>query len=50
VDRINQYSEKVYVTTFKKQEILTFYQGVAGSNLAGFTINLVSNDRKTFPF
>jgi hypothetical protein len=40
VDRINQYLEKVYLVGFENQDILTFNQGVAGSNPAGLTIFL----------
>ena len=37
MDRINQYSEKIYLVGFENQDILTFNQGVTGSNPVGLT-------------
>ncbi len=50
MDGITQYSEKTYLVVFDNQDNLTFNQGVAGSNPAGLTINLVSKPIKMYPF
>ena len=46
MDRINQYLEKVYLVGFENQDILTFNQGVAGSNPAGLTTSLTGSVEK----
>ena len=42
--------KKIYNQGLFAEELLTFNQGVAGSNPAGLTTFKVRNIRKTYPF
>ena len=46
MDRINQYSEKIYLVGFENQDILTFNQGVTGSNPVGLTTSFTRSFEK----
>ena len=46
MDRINQYIDKVYLVGFEYQDILTFNQGVTGSNPVGLTTSFTRSFEK----